>query len=89
MNDDAGFLKKKIKHMQEEIEYLHYQLKGMTLIHSKVAMKTKTKALYESEHLELFDEAFYLKTYPDVAKINITPYEHYIRYGKAIGRRCF
>ena len=35
-----------------------------------------------------FDEIFYVTTYPDVAKVSIPPYEHYIKYGKKMGRRA-
>jgi 2-polyprenyl-3-methyl-5-hydroxy-6-metoxy-1,4-benzoquinol methylase len=34
----------------------------------------------------LFDTAYYLRTYPDVAAAGIDPYEHYIQFGAAEGR---
>ena len=34
----------------------------------------------------LFDKQWYLSKYPDVAKSNIDPVEHYILYGAALGR---
>ena len=34
----------------------------------------------------LFDEAWYLKTYPDVAQAGLDPVEHYLRFGAAEAR---
>jgi hypothetical protein len=34
----------------------------------------------------LFDEAWYLSTYPDVASAGANPTEHYLRFGAAEGR---
>jgi 2-polyprenyl-3-methyl-5-hydroxy-6-metoxy-1,4-benzoquinol methylase len=34
----------------------------------------------------LFDTAYYLRTYPDVAAAGIDPYEHYLQFGAAEGR---
>ncbi len=35
----------------------------------------------------LFDEAYYLKTYPDIAAAKIDPLAHYVEYGASEGRR--
>ncbi|MBC7157269.1 MAG: glycosyltransferase family 2 protein [Rhodobacteraceae bacterium] len=34
----------------------------------------------------LFDAEWYLKTYPDVAMLGMDPAEHYLKYGKMMGR---
>src|ERR1700747_3738834 len=35
----------------------------------------------------MFDERFYLKTYPDVAEAGIDPFEHYLTFGRFEQRR--
>lgn len=89
MNDEVSLLKKKIAHMQEEMEYLQYKLKGMKLTCNEKIKTNKTNDNFNDESQFSFDEEFYVSTYPDVAKTNIPPYEHYIRYGKKIGRKAF
>tara|TARA_R110002096_G_scaffold282529_2_gene476510 strand:+ start:6933 stop:8240 length:1308 start_codon:yes stop_codon:yes gene_type:complete len=54
----------------------------------------KRKAFYESKNTactelaasKLFDTAFYLKTYPDLASLKIDPLLHYVIYGALEGR---
>lgn len=36
-----------------------------------------------------FDADFYVSKYPDVKQTSLTPYEHYIKYGKLLGRSAF
>lgn len=88
MNDEVSLLKKKIAHMQEEMEYLQYQLKGMKLTYKEKNVKPNSIIITEKDTSAPFDEIFYVTTYPDVAKVNIPPYEHYIKYGKKMGRRA-
>lgn len=33
-----------------------------------------------------FDAEFYVKKYPDVAKTSLEPFEHYVKYGRVLGR---
>ncbi len=39
------------------------------------------------KYLRLFDAAFYLRKYPDVAAAGVDPLRHYLRYGAAEGRK--
>jgi hypothetical protein len=38
-------------------------------------------------HIGLFDGAFYLRKYPDLAAAGVNPLRHYLRYGAAEGRK--
>ncbi len=38
-------------------------------------------------HTGLFDGAFYLRKYPDLAAAGVNPLRHYLRYGAAEGRK--
>jgi hypothetical protein len=38
-------------------------------------------------HIPLFDRAFYLRKYPDLAAAGVNPLLHYVRYGAAEGRK--
>jgi hypothetical protein len=38
-------------------------------------------------HIPLFDRAFYLRKYPDLAAAGVNPLLHYLRYGAAEGRK--
>lgn len=51
--------------------------KGLTKIHAEMKM---------IEESGLFDKAWYLAQYPDVAKTGANPVEHYLRYGANEGR---
>lgn len=58
--------------------------------HARAAYSLDSKALQEQisllEQSELFDAKWYLDKYKDVAKANINPAEHYIKFGAIDGR---
>lgn len=58
--------------------------------HARAAYSLDSKALQEQisllEKSELFDAKWYLDKYKDVAKANINPAEHYIKFGAIEGR---
>lgn len=58
--------------------------------HARAAYSLDSKALQEQisllEQSELFDAKWYLDKYKDVAKANINPAEHYIKFGAIEGR---
>ncbi|MDH6164497.1 hypothetical protein M2354_004152 [Leclercia adecarboxylata] len=88
MNDEVSLLKKKIAHMQEEMEYLQYKLAKMRVDFNEKIENDKSNKDFTDNSLLTFDEEFYVSTYPDVKKINMSPYEHYIKYGRKIGRKA-
>ena len=49
----------------------------------KWALKSQAESIRASG---LFDEQWYLQTYPDVAQARIDPVEHYLRFGASDGR---
>jgi hypothetical protein len=46
-----------------------------------------TRALGLFKHIGLFDGAFYLREYPDLAAAGVNPLRHYLRYGANEGRK--
>jgi hypothetical protein len=45
-----------------------------------------SRPTFDDPREPLFDAAYYLRTYPDVAAARVDPYEHYITFGVAEGR---
>ncbi|KEQ12189.1 hypothetical protein [Endozoicomonas numazuensis] len=80
MQNDIDFLKKKLKHTLEELEYCQNIIKRYDL------EKNEKKIKFLENNINTFDEEFYLEKYPDVKKSSLSPYEHYEKYGKILGR---
>lgn len=53
---------------------------------SSAASRQLRPGLTALENAKLFDSAWYLETYPDVAAAGLDPFEHYMRTGAAEGR---
>ncbi|WP_217519949.1 glycosyltransferase family 2 protein [Vibrio metschnikovii] len=79
----------------EFVELLH-QLKELKVTEGKLKREiqslknyknnTVSSSLVKSDNID-FDEDWYLKTYPDVAKLGIPAFEHYIRFGRMLNRK--
>jgi len=51
------------------------------MIKNKILFKGKNKDISVIKAYELFDEAWYLRQYPDVAHARIDPITHFVLHG--------
>ncbi|MFM5744492.1 glycosyltransferase family 2 protein [Aeromonas veronii] len=73
-----GKLKKEVKALKEKLE--NSDMKAVQIERYKETMVV-------SFNDRQFDETWYLKTYPDVAKSGIPPIEHFKKFGKLLNRK--
>lgn len=69
----------------EEIKIYH--LENIEL-KEKIKKLEKNQISNNKDTISEFNEEIYIKRYPDVIKSGLAPKEHYIRFGKLLGRNA-
>lgn len=86
MGSDIELISKKLSHTLDELEYYKYKLKRLELETAPGCPNNATVRSFCVNECDEFNESYYLKEYPDVIISGIEPYEHFLKYGKLMGR---
>ncbi|WP_422475563.1 hypothetical protein [Endozoicomonas sp. ALB032] len=89
MTDEMELMIFKFEQAIEEIELYYAEqnrlLEYITSLELELAKYKNKKKQFNTE--DEFDEHYYLNKYPDVLKSKLTAKEHYLKYGKFLGRK--